>query len=123
MTDRNGPDRAAAGIPNSEDALPPFFSARLTPYRSLGPTGFLILMAFVGGVSFVTGIVFMTKGAWPVFGFFGLDVLAVYLAFRWSYRSARAYEEVHVGRDLVLALKSGNFGSPDFFVKAWERLS
>ncbi|MCC2113661.1 MAG: DUF2244 domain-containing protein, partial [Hyphomicrobiales bacterium] len=74
----------------------------LTPYRSLGPTGFLILMAFVGGVSFVTGIVFMTKGAWPVFGFFGLDVLAVYLAFRWSYRSARAYEEVHVGRDLVL---------------------
>jgi uncharacterized protein YgbK (DUF1537 family) len=28
-----------------------------------------------------------------------------------------------VGRDLVLALKSGNFGAPDFFVKAWERLT
>ncbi len=28
-----------------------------------------------------------------------------------------------VGRDLVLALKSGNFGAPDFFVKAWERLA
>ncbi len=28
-----------------------------------------------------------------------------------------------VGRDLVLALKSGNFGTPDFFVKAWSRLS
>jgi uncharacterized protein YgbK (DUF1537 family) len=28
-----------------------------------------------------------------------------------------------VGRDLVLALKSGNFGSPDFFVKAWEGLA
>ncbi|MGE0768769.1 MAG: 3-oxo-tetronate kinase [Hyphomicrobiaceae bacterium] len=28
-----------------------------------------------------------------------------------------------VGRDLVLALKSGNFGGPDFFVKAWERLA
>ncbi|MBS0242739.1 MAG: four-carbon acid sugar kinase family protein [Proteobacteria bacterium] len=27
------------------------------------------------------------------------------------------------GRDLVLALKSGNFGAPDFFVKAWERLA
>ena len=27
-----------------------------------------------------------------------------------------------VGRDLVLALKSGNFGAPDFFVKAWRML-
>ncbi len=28
-----------------------------------------------------------------------------------------------VGRDLVLALKSGNFGAPDFFVKAWGKLA
>lgn len=28
-----------------------------------------------------------------------------------------------VGRDLVLALKSGNFGAPDFFTKAWDRLT
>ena len=28
-----------------------------------------------------------------------------------------------VGRDLVLALKSGNFGAPDFFVKAWAKLA
>lgn len=27
-----------------------------------------------------------------------------------------------VGHDLVLALKSGNFGAPDFFLKAWDRL-
>jgi uncharacterized protein YgbK (DUF1537 family) len=26
-------------------------------------------------------------------------------------------------RDMVLALKSGNFGAPDFFLKAWEKLS
>lgn len=26
------------------------------------------------------------------------------------------------GTDMVLALKSGNFGAPDFFIKAWERL-
>jgi len=24
------------------------------------------------------------------------------------------------GRDLVLALKSGNFGAPDIFLKAWD---
>jgi uncharacterized membrane protein len=35
-------------------------------------------------------------GAWPVFGFFGLDVLLIYLAFRANFRSARAYEEVTV---------------------------
>ncbi len=28
-----------------------------------------------------------------------------------------------VGHDLVLALKSGNFGAPDFFLKAWDRLA
>jgi uncharacterized protein YgbK (DUF1537 family) len=28
-----------------------------------------------------------------------------------------------IGRDLVLALKSGNFGTPDFFLKAWDRLA
>ncbi len=28
-----------------------------------------------------------------------------------------------VGHDLVLALKSGNFGAPDFFVKAWQKLT
>ena len=28
-----------------------------------------------------------------------------------------------VGHDLVLALKSGNFGAPDFFVKAWGKLT
>ena len=28
-----------------------------------------------------------------------------------------------IGHDLVLALKSGNFGAPDFFIKAWDRLA
>lgn len=28
-----------------------------------------------------------------------------------------------IGHDLVLALKSGNFGAPDFFLKAWKMLS
>ncbi len=28
-----------------------------------------------------------------------------------------------VGRDLVVALKSGNFGAPNFFLKAWDKLA
>ena len=75
---------------------PRIFSATLTPYRSLGPTGFLILMSCLGAASFATGVVFILLGAWPVFGFLGLDVFLVYVAFRANYRAANAYEEVTV---------------------------
>lgn len=72
------------------------FSAIITPHRSLGSTGFLVLMLGIGGVSFVAGVMFLLIGAWPVFGFLGLDVLLIYWAFRINYRAARAYEEVTV---------------------------
>jgi uncharacterized membrane protein len=75
---------------------PDLFSALLTPHRSLSRTGFMVLMGFICAVSFAAGLVFLLMGAWPVLGFFGLDVLLVYWAFRLNYRSARAYEEVMV---------------------------
>ena len=46
-------------------------------------------MAVLFLVSLGAGILFVSLGAWPVCGFFGLDVALVYLAFRLSYRSAR----------------------------------
>jgi uncharacterized membrane protein len=85
MTDRNAPDPEQ-----------PLFSAVITPYRSLSGYGFLVLMVAVGLVSFAAGILFLLLGAWPVFGFFGLDVLLIYWAFRINYRAALAYEEVMV---------------------------
>ena len=75
---------------------PTLFSARVTPHRSLNRTGFLVLMIFIGGVSFVAGIAFMLMGAWPVVGFFGLDVLVIYWAFRVNFRSADATEDIMV---------------------------
>ena len=75
-------------------AEPGEFHAVLRPHRSLGPRGFLILMLALGAVSFVTGVVFVVAGAWPVLGFFGLDVALVYLAFKLNYRSGRLYETV-----------------------------
>ena len=75
---------------------PTLFSARVTPHRSLNRTGFLVLMTFVGAVSFVAGIAFWMMGAWPVLGFFGLDVLAIYWAFRINFRSADATEDIVV---------------------------
>ena len=65
----------------SQDDLPSQGSNRekpvrfiLTPYRSLSQPGFLVLMGAIGFISFVTGVVFAMLGAWPVLGFFGLDV-------------------------------------------------
>src|ERR1700716_833483 len=77
-------------------AQPELFSALLTPHRSLNRTGFLVLMAFLSVVSFAAGLAFLLMGAWPVFGFFGLDVLAIYWAFRINFRHARAIEEIRV---------------------------
>lgn len=74
------------------------FRALLVPHRSLGRNGFLIVMAVIGGCSFLTGLFFLSLGAWPVFGFFGLDVLLIYLAFRMNYTAAKAHEEVSVSR-------------------------
>ena len=75
---------------------PPIFSAVITPNRSLDKFGFFVLMALMSFVSFVAGIVFLIAGAWPVMGFFGLDVLLLYWAFRLNYAAAAAYEEVTV---------------------------
>jgi len=75
--------------PAQEDTA---FRAVLYPHRSLSPRGFLLLMSAIGSVSFVAGVVFWWMGAWPVFGFLGLDVLLIYWAFRSNYRAARASE-------------------------------
>ena len=75
---------------------PKLFSARLTPHRSLNRTGFLVLMGFLSAVSFATGLAFLLMGAWPVFGFFGLDILVIWWAFRVNFRRAAATEEITV---------------------------
>jgi uncharacterized membrane protein len=77
-------------------AEPAIFSAILRPHRSLGHRGFVVLMVALGGISLTTGAIFLLAGAWPIFGFCGLDVLLVYWAFRISYRRANAYEQVTV---------------------------
>jgi uncharacterized membrane protein len=85
--------------PAATQAEPKTFRAVLVPYRSLGPKGFLVLMSGLAVVSFASGVAFVLMGAWPVAGFFGLDALLLYLAFRLNYRSGRAYETVELTAD------------------------
>jgi uncharacterized membrane protein len=86
-----------------EKSLPAAPPARLDvvlyPNSSLGATGFAVLMAGIVVVSAAIGAGFMMVGAWPVTGFLGLDVLLLYLAFRWNYRQARRVEFVRLDPD------------------------
>ncbi|HEX8828987.1 MAG TPA: DUF2244 domain-containing protein [Xanthobacteraceae bacterium] len=108
--------RAGDNLRDTSAAVDPkIFSAIITPHRSLGPTGFLIFMLCLGGLSFISGVIFVSLGAWPVFGFFGLDVLLVYFAFRANYRSARAYEEVIVTASELTVRKVNHRGG----VREW----
>lgn len=94
-----GEDAAAGSGAIVGDAA--LFDAVLLPHRSLSPVGFVVLMACVGVVSFTAGMVFLLAGAWPVVGFFGLDVALIYLAFRMSYRSGRLRETVRLTKDAL----------------------
>lgn len=102
---KNNPKPDQDGV--FEELNKPFFTAVLTPYRSLGPNGFVILMICFGLVSFVAGVVFLSIGAWPVFGFFGLDVALLWFAFKVNYRAARTFEEVSVSRSEIAIRKVG----------------
>jgi len=75
------------------------FDAVLYPNRSLGRAGFALLMAAIVLVSAGVGAGFALIGAWPVTGFFGLDVLLVYLAFRWNDREGRRAEFIRLDHD------------------------
>jgi uncharacterized membrane protein len=73
----------------------------LHPHRSLSPYGFLILMTTISVISFILGMTFLMMGAWPVMGFFGLDVALIYCAFKWNYRSGRIYETIALSPEIL----------------------
>lgn len=111
----------AQGAPSQQDRT---FSAVLVPYRSLSPAGFLVLMSVLGIVSFVAGLAFYLAGAWPVLGFFGLDVLVVYIAFKLNYRSGRLYETVQVDPTALTVTRVHPSGCQEAFAfeTAWVRV-
>lgn len=103
---------------------PVLFEAHLSPHRSLSARGFTILMLALAGISFTVGVSFLMMGAWPIFGFFGLDVALVWLAFRANYRDARAYEDIRMTPSVLSVRqvsKRGNARETDFNPR-WTRL-
>jgi uncharacterized membrane protein len=101
-----------------------FFERVLLPYRSLPPRGFNLLMLVLGAISVAVSVLFVTIGAWPVCGFFGLDVLLVYVAFRLSYRSARQRETLRLAEAEFTVERVGIRGDRRFwcFQPFWLRV-
>ena len=114
-------DRASASPGDVETVV---FRALLTPNRSLSPTGFVVLMSLIVLISFIVGIAFLSMGAWPVLGFFGLDVLLIYWAFRANYRSAREFETVEVAPDVLTVTRCSADGRSEKFTfqTYWVRI-
>ncbi len=79
------------------------FDATLYPHRSLKPHQFRRLFWFLVAVCLFAGLRFIVVGAWPVVIFLGVDILAIWLAFHFSYRSARLYETLQLSeKDLIV---------------------
>jgi uncharacterized membrane protein len=72
------------------------FEATLTPHRSLGRDGFRLMMTLCCASAVFSSVPFILLGAWPVAGFYGLDILALFIAFKINYRRARAQERVRL---------------------------
>jgi uncharacterized membrane protein len=76
----------------------PVFAAVIRPHRSLGRDGFRFVMTLCCLATIVASIPFVALGFWPVAGFFGLDLVALYIAFRVNFRSGRSFEELELTR-------------------------
>lgn len=76
-----------------------YMDATLEPSRSLSPRGFVILMTVLTLMSLTMGIAFLSIGLFPIFGFFGLDMLVLWTVFQRNFRDQRQRTYVRVTAD------------------------
>ena len=81
-------------------------------------------MTIIAAVNFVAGIFFFRIGAWPVVGFCGLDVLAMWWAFRVNFADARKLERIEItAHELILeAHANGRDSRVRHFVRRWVKV-
>jgi uncharacterized membrane protein len=72
----------------------PVFAAVIRPHRSLGQNDFRLVMTLCCLATVGASVPFVVLGFWPVGGIFGLDLLALYAAFRINYRRGQSFEEI-----------------------------
>ena len=90
--------------------------AVLRPHRSLSLSAFRLMLIVVIVINAALAAAFISQGAFPVAGFLGLDVLALWLAFRWNYRTAQVAEYVRVAPGKVHVAAVDKKGAPTHWV-------
>jgi uncharacterized membrane protein len=80
---------------------PVYFDATLRPHTALSPRAFLVVMGLVGLMSFLGGIMFLSLGALPVIGWFGLDALAIWFAFRKNFQNLKQQTHIEVTAEAI----------------------
>lgn len=101
-----------------------FFDALLRPNASLSRTGFRLFMGAFAAIALGLGGLFYSIGAWPIFGFLGLDVLLIYWLFGANYRAARRYEQLRLTDSGLTVRRVNPWGKPweTRFEPAWLRV-
>jgi uncharacterized membrane protein len=118
------PAHRTSSAPDPMPDAEPLFSTVLHPHRSIGFRGARLVVLLVAAASLVASIPFVVLGFWPVAGFYGLDVLLLFLALRASLAEAKSYEEVVVSPLEFLLRKVPVKGVPAEwrFNPLWTRL-
>lgn len=100
-------------------AGPLYMDAEIRLNRSLSPGGFRVLLGAVVAVNTLFAVFLFAIGAWPAPIFLGLDVLAIWLAFRASFRAAERAERVRVSAEAVTVTREGRtvWTSPTAFTR------
>lgn len=91
----------------SLDAGVLYMDATITPNRSLSEGGRNAIIAVLCvACAFISAFLFVI-GAWPAPFFLGLDVLAIWWAFRIAARNAERRERVRVSAEAVVVSREG----------------
>jgi len=102
----------------------PVFAALIRPHRSLGPGGVRLVLGLCCLAGALASLPFVILGFWPVAGFFGLDILALAIAFRINVRQGEACEELVLTPIQLLVRRVSHRGTESEwrFNPLWTRL-
>lgn len=123
MADRNLDVHPDGLDPDAMDN--PLFQATIRPHQSLSRDGFKVVMVGCCLVSAVISVKMMQAGFWPIAGFFGLDMLALFVALKVSFRRGRSFEEVMISPIAVILARVTHRGERREwrFNPIWTRLT
>lgn len=93
-----------------------YFDTILRPHRSLSRQAFRLMLLVVIIANVAVASVFLARGAFPVAGFLGLDVLALWLAFRINYHAAKAEEHISLTPMQMRVERRSPSGAISYFV-------